>query len=75
MRIDDPKRLVLQLQVFDQPHQHRMLDDIGEIAGVKGVAIVHRVRPRPCPIAALSAGRSACHCRRVDRAETTARSR
>ena len=41
MGVDHAEALVLFLQVREQRHQCQMLDDIGEIAGVIGVAIVH----------------------------------
>ena len=41
MRIDHAEALVLFLQMRDQRHQRQMLDDIGEIAGMVGVAIIH----------------------------------
>jgi hypothetical protein len=41
MGVDDADRRVLLLQIEDDPRQHRMLDHIGEVSGVKGVAIVH----------------------------------
>ena len=51
MGIDDAERLVLALQIVDEPCQHRVLDDVGEVAGVEGVAVIHdRYRsegPRP----------------------------
>src|SRR5262249_10604068 len=41
MGVDDTKPLVLLLEILDQAAEHGVLDDIGEIAGVVGVAIVH----------------------------------
>ena len=41
MGVDDAERLVLVLQIFDQPGQHDVLDHIGEISGMIGVAVVH----------------------------------
>src|SRR5437588_1153954 len=41
VRIDDPERRGLDAQVHDHPRKDRVLDDLGEISGVKGVAIVH----------------------------------
>jgi hypothetical protein len=41
MGVDNPKRLFLLLQVLDDARQHRMLDDIGKVSGVIGVAVVH----------------------------------
>jgi hypothetical protein len=28
----------------EDAHEHRMLDDVGETAGVKGMAVIHRRR-------------------------------
>ena len=41
MRVDDPERRVLALEVFDDARQHDVLDDVGEIPGVIGVPVVH----------------------------------
>ena len=41
MGVDDAERRRLVAQVHQNADQHRMLDDVGEVAGVKGVAIVH----------------------------------
>ena len=41
MGIDDAERCRLGAQVHEDAHQHDMLDDVGEIAGMEGVAIVH----------------------------------
>ena len=42
MRIDGPERLVLEAQVAQDPHQQRVLHHVREVAGVEGVAVVHR---------------------------------
>ena len=62
MGVDDAKRLVLLLQILDQPRQHDMLDDVGEISGMIGVTIIHAQRPcrRPCPSAAAAVASSGC---------------
>jgi hypothetical protein len=41
VRIQKEQRRRLALQPFEQRDQREMLVDIGEVAGVKGVAIVH----------------------------------
>ena len=41
MGVDDAERGRLVAQMHEDARQHRVLDDVGEIAGVKGVAIVH----------------------------------
>src|SRR5690606_470029 len=46
MRIEDPKGLVLEFQILNQAGDHHMLDDIREIAGVIGMAIVHAPLPQ-----------------------------
>ena len=43
MRVDDPERRVLALEIFDDARQHDVLDDVGKIPGVIGVPVVHRV--------------------------------
>jgi len=39
---DDAKRVFLGDEMREQPAKHRVLDDIGEISGMKGVVIVHQ---------------------------------
>ena len=41
MGVDDAERRRFLAQMHEDAHQHRVLDHIGEIAGVKGVAIIH----------------------------------
>ncbi len=41
MCVEHPKAGVLFLHIADQPRQHRMLQDIGKIACMVDVAIVH----------------------------------
>src|SRR5262249_53564543 len=41
MGVDDAERRRLAAQVQENAGEHRMLDDVGEIAGVKSMAIVH----------------------------------
>ena len=41
MGIEDAERRRLRAQMQQDAHEHRVLEDIGEVAGVKGVAIVH----------------------------------
>jgi hypothetical protein len=41
VRIDEPKRRLLTRKVGEDTRQDQMLEDIGEIAGMKCVAIVH----------------------------------
>ncbi len=41
MRVEHAKRSRLLLQMRDDAGQHRMLDDVSDIAGVERVAIVH----------------------------------
>ena len=41
MSVEKVKRLGFLMQMFKQGKQYNMLVDIGEVAGVKGVAIVH----------------------------------
>ena len=41
MGVDDAERRRLGAQVHQNANQHRMLDHIGKVAGVKGVAIIH----------------------------------
>src|SRR5882757_5103018 len=45
MGVDDAKRLVLLSEIVEQARQHDMLDDVGEISGVVGVAVVHDPLP------------------------------
>ena len=46
MRVDHAEGGRLVAQMHQDAREHRVLDDIGEIAGVKGVAIVHRAPAR-----------------------------
>src|SRR5205085_1103228 len=41
MAVDDAKGGRLLLQIKQDAHEHDVLDDVGEIAGVEGVAVVH----------------------------------
>ena len=41
MGIENAKRLVLPLEMLDDPRHHDVLQHIGVISGMKGVAIVH----------------------------------
>ncbi|MFK4584244.1 hypothetical protein ABIF83_007721 [Bradyrhizobium ottawaense] len=41
MGVDDAERPRLVLQIGDDARQHDVLDDIGEVAGVEGVTIIH----------------------------------
>ena len=41
MRVNDRERRFFFLQIFEDLDQREVLDHIGEIPGVKGVAIVH----------------------------------
>jgi hypothetical protein len=41
MCVEKEKRLRFFVQMFEQGKQHNVLVDIGKIAGMKGVAIVH----------------------------------
>jgi hypothetical protein len=41
MGVDHPEGFVLELQIFDDAGEDRMLDHIGEVPGVIGVAVVH----------------------------------
>jgi len=41
MGVDDAERARLVLQICQDAREHDVLDDIGEAAGVKGVAVVH----------------------------------
>ena len=43
MGIDDAESGRLAAQMDEDARQHRVLDDIGKIAGVKGMAVVHRI--------------------------------
>ena len=47
MGVDHPEGRLLALQIGEHPHQQRVLHDVGEIAGVEGVAIVHTVVSLP----------------------------
>jgi hypothetical protein len=49
MGVDDAKRLVLLFQIFDDPAQHDVLDDIGEVSGVIGVGTIHEPIRAPAP--------------------------
>jgi hypothetical protein len=42
MRVDDAEGRRFLLQIEENPHQHDVLDDIGEAAGMEGVTVVHR---------------------------------
>ena len=44
MGVDDAKGGRLFLQIDQDAHQHDVLDDVGEAAGVKGVTVVHGER-------------------------------
>ena len=44
MGIDDPKCGRLCAQMNENTHQYRVLEDIGKIARMKGVAVVHDLR-------------------------------
>jgi len=39
--VDDAERRRLLAQVREDAHQHRVLDHIGEVAGMKDVTIIH----------------------------------
>ena len=41
MGVTDAERLVLALEVLDDPRHHDMLQHIRVVSGMKGVAIVH----------------------------------
>jgi len=41
MGFDDAEGRGLAAQMHEDAHQHRVLDHIGKIAGVKGVTIIH----------------------------------
>jgi hypothetical protein len=45
MRVDDAERCRLREQVDQDAREHRMLDDIGEAAGVIGMPVIHRGYP------------------------------
>src|SRR5271157_4899630 len=45
MRVDHAKRRRLFPQMQNDADKHRMFEHVGEISGVKGVAIVHPLRP------------------------------
>ena len=38
---DHPERLVLELEIFDQPREHRVFQHIGKIPGMIDVAVIH----------------------------------
>jgi hypothetical protein len=42
MGVDEAKRRLLPREMDEEARQDRVLENVGEIAGVKGVAIVHR---------------------------------
>ena len=42
MGVDDAEGRRLRAQMHQDANEHRVLDDVGKIAGMKGVAIVHR---------------------------------
>ena len=44
MGVDDPERRFLALEIGEDPHQERVFHDVGEIAGVEGMPIIHRSR-------------------------------
>ncbi|MNT03639.1 hypothetical protein D3C72_1381860 [compost metagenome] len=44
MGVENPERLLLLLEIGDEPGEHRMLENIGEIACVVDVPIVHEGR-------------------------------
>jgi hypothetical protein len=41
MGVDDAERARLVLEIGDDARQHDVLDDIGEVAGMEGVAVIH----------------------------------
>ena len=45
MGVDEAERRLLPREMDEDARQDRVLENIGEIAGVKGVAIVHRLGP------------------------------
>ena len=45
--VDEAEGRVLAPEVDKNARQERMLDDIGETAGVKAVTVVHRLKARP----------------------------
>src|SRR5690606_23491948 len=63
MGVDDAEGAGLALQVLDDARQHRMLEHVGEVSGVEGVAVIHRGSPsrglRKSVSAALPGPRSA----------------
>ena len=48
MGIDHTERCLLAAQGLQHPDQYQMLENIGDVAGVEKVAIVHGVRSRVC---------------------------
>ena len=44
VRVEIAQRRVLAHQVREDARQHRVLEDVGEIAGVEGVAVIHDAR-------------------------------
>jgi len=46
MGVDEAKGRFLALEMKEDARQNRVLEDVGEIAGVKGVSIVDLKRPR-----------------------------
>jgi hypothetical protein len=42
MGVDHPECVVLALHVGDDRRQHRVLQHVGEISGMVGVAVIHR---------------------------------
>ena len=49
MRVDDAERLVLLLQLFDQPRQHRVLQHVGVVPRMIGVTVVHPRNTKKAP--------------------------
>ena len=44
MRVDHPERRGLLAQMHEDPREHRVLDHVGEIPGMEGVAVIHGCR-------------------------------
>ena len=45
VRVEIAQRRVLAHQVCEDAREHRVLEDVGEIAGVEGMAVIHGASP------------------------------
>ena len=66
VRVHETERRLLGLQRLDQADQDRVLEHVGEVAGMEGMAIIHGIRTSGAP-AAPAADLPDQHTRRMGR--------